>query len=62
MATHPSNPAWEIPWAEAPAGLQFRGSQSRTRVSDCAHSSVDKGHGARKNPAQRAAGRERDRP
>ena len=27
MATHPSISAWEIPWTEAPGGLQPMGSQ-----------------------------------
>ena len=27
MATHSSIPAWEIPWAEEPVGLQSMGSQ-----------------------------------
>ena len=27
MATHSSIPAWEIPWTEAPSGLQSLGSQ-----------------------------------
>ena len=27
MATHSSIPAWEIPWAEEPEGLQSMGSQ-----------------------------------
>ena len=27
MATHPSVPAWEIPWTEEPGGLQSMGSQ-----------------------------------
>ena len=27
MATHPSIPAWKIPWTEEPAGLQFMESQ-----------------------------------
>ena len=33
MATHSSILAWEIPWTEAPGGLQFMGSQeSQTRL------------------------------
>ena len=28
MATHASIPAWEIPWAVEPGGLQSKGSQS----------------------------------
>ena len=28
MATHPSIPAWKIPWTEEPGGLQFIGSQN----------------------------------
>ena len=27
MATHSSIPAWKIPWAEEPGGLQSMGSQ-----------------------------------
>ena len=27
MATHPSVPAWRIPWTEEPGGLQSVGSQ-----------------------------------
>jgi len=27
MATHPSIPAWKIPWTEEPGGLQSMGSQ-----------------------------------
>ena len=27
MATHPTIPAWEIPWTEEPGGLQSMGSQ-----------------------------------
>ena len=27
MATHPSVPAWRIPWTEEPGGLQSMGSQ-----------------------------------
>ena len=27
MATHPSIPAWRVPWAEEPGGLQSTGSQ-----------------------------------
>ena len=34
MATHSSILAWRIPWAEEPGGLQSKGSQSRTRLSD----------------------------
>ena len=34
MATHSSVLAWEIPWTEEPGGLQFVGSQSRTRLSN----------------------------
>ena len=30
MATHPSILAWEIPWTEAPGGLQCVGPQSPT--------------------------------
>ena len=30
MATHSSILAWEIPWTEAPGGLQCVGSQNRT--------------------------------
>ena len=34
MATHSSILAWRIPWMEEPGGLQSRGSQSNTRLSD----------------------------
>ena len=34
MATHASVLAWRIPWTEEPGGLQSRGSQSWTRLSD----------------------------
>ena len=34
MATHSNILAWEIPWAEEPAGLQSMRSQSQTRLSD----------------------------
>ena len=34
MATHSSILAWRIPWREEPGGLQSRGSQSQTRLSD----------------------------
>ena len=34
MATHSSILAWRIPWTGEPGGLQFMGSQSRTRLSD----------------------------
>ena len=34
MATHSSVVAWEIPRTEEPGGLQFVGSQSRTRLSN----------------------------
>ena len=35
MATHSSILAWEIPWTEAPGGLQSMGShKSRTQLSD----------------------------
>ena len=34
MATHSSILAWEIPWTEEPAGLQFMGLQSGTQLSD----------------------------
>ena len=34
MATHSSIPAWEIPWAEEPGGLQSMGLQrAGTRLS-----------------------------
>ena len=33
MAAHSSVLAWESPWTEEPGGLQFMGSQSRTRLS-----------------------------
>ena len=34
MATHSSTLAWKIPWTEEPGGLQSKGSQSQTRLSD----------------------------
>ena len=34
MATHSSTLAWKISWTEEPGGLQFKGSQSQTRLSD----------------------------
>ena len=34
MATHSSILAWRIPRTEEPGGLQFTGSQSRTRLSN----------------------------
>ena len=34
MAPHSNILAWRIPWKEEPGGLQFTGSQSRTRLSD----------------------------
>ena len=34
MATHFSVPAWRIPWAEEPGGLQSTESQSQTQMSD----------------------------
>ena len=34
MATHSSTLAWRIPWTEEPGGLQSRGSQSQTQLSD----------------------------
>ena len=37
MATHSSILAWRIPWTGKPGGLQFTRSQSRTRLSDEAH-------------------------
>ena len=33
MATHPSIPAWRIPWTEEPGGPQSMGSQSQTWLS-----------------------------
>ena len=32
MATHFSILAWEIPWTEEPAGLQFKGSQKSDTI------------------------------
>ena len=32
MATHPSIPAWKIPWTEKPGGLQSMGSQRVNRT------------------------------
>ena len=37
MATHSSVLAWRIPWTEEPGGLQSMGWQSRTWLSDSAH-------------------------
>ena len=37
MATNSSILAWEIPWTEEPGELQLMGSQSRTRLSNWAH-------------------------
>ena len=37
MTTHSSTLAWEIPWTEEPGGLQSKGSQSQTRLSNSAH-------------------------
>ena len=34
MAPYSSTLAWKIPWTEKPGGLQSRGSQSRTRLSN----------------------------
>ena len=34
MATHSSILAWRIPWIEEPGGLQSRGSQSQTQLSN----------------------------
>ena len=34
MAPHSSTPAWKIPWTEEPGGLQSRGLQSQTRLSN----------------------------
>ena len=34
MATHSSILAWRIPWTEEPGGLQSKGSQSQTQLSD----------------------------
>ena len=34
MATLSRILAWEIPWSEEPGGLQSKGSQSRTQLSD----------------------------
>ena len=38
MAPHSSILAWKIPWMEEPGRLQSMGLQSRTRLSDLAHS------------------------
>ena len=37
MATHSSILAWRFPWTEEPGGLQSMGSQSRTQLSVCVH-------------------------
>jgi len=34
MATHPSTPAWKIPWMGEPGRLQSKGLQSPTQLSD----------------------------
>ena len=34
MAPHSSILAWEIPWTEEPGGLQSKGLQSQTRLSE----------------------------
>ena len=34
MATHSSIPAWRISWTELLGGLQSKGLQSRTQLSD----------------------------
>ena len=34
MATHSSILAWRIPWTEGPGGLQSKGLQSQTGLSD----------------------------
>ena len=34
MATHSSILAWRIPWTEEPGGLQSRGHESRTGLSN----------------------------
>ena len=34
MAPHSSILAWRIPWTEESGGLQSKGSQSQTRLSD----------------------------
>ena len=41
MATHCSVLAWRVPWTEEPGGLQSMESQSRTRLSDVTHSTLD---------------------
>ena len=38
LAAHSRILAWRIPWTEEPSRLQFMGSQSRTWLSDLAHS------------------------
>ena len=37
MATHSSTGAWRTPWTEEPGGLQSTEAQSRTQLSDWAH-------------------------
>ena len=37
MATHSSILPWEIPWTGEPVGLQSMGTESRTQLSDQAH-------------------------
>ena len=44
MATHSSILAWRIPWTDEPGGLQFMGSQSRTRLSS-SRFQLDRTHG-----------------
>ena len=48
MATHSSILAWRIPWTEEFGGLQFMGSQSRTRLSNWAEQHAHVLSGARK--------------
>ena len=46
MATHSSILAWRISWTEEPGGLQSMGWQSRTQLSDWAHTHKDSTSGS----------------
>ena len=40
MVTHSSIPAWRIPWAEEPGGLQSLGSQRDGHTEETPHAGV----------------------
>ena len=40
METHSNIFAWTVPWTEEPGGLQPKGSESQSRLSDYAHLST----------------------